>query len=173
MNTRGRLVLNAGLFQIGWLACVFGAQQGWLLLIAIACLAAHVRWVAEDRNEWRSLVQVAVCGWILDCVLGYVGVFDFGDNHLLLPLWLALLWLLFASTLRYSLRWTAQPWWMGSVLGACGGALSYFGGAKLAGVGLPLGLWPSLLLIAAIWALLFPLLHRVARSSIRFSDKGC
>ena len=28
-----RLLVNAGLFQLGWFACVFGAQRPWLLLV--------------------------------------------------------------------------------------------------------------------------------------------
>lgn len=164
MTARWRLLLNAGLFQLGWFACVFGASQPWLLLIALACLAAHLRWVAQAAEELRALLKVGACGWVLDSLLMHLGIFDFeqaGGNGWVLPLWLAGLWLLFASTLRHSLQWTARPWWLGSLLAAIGGPLSYLGGAKLAGVGLPLGVWPSLLLLAAIWAILLPLAHRL------------
>lgn len=164
MSARWRLLLNAGLFQLGWFACVLGASQPWLLLIALGCLAMHLRWVAPAVDEWRAVLKVGVCGWVVDSVLMQLGVFDFGlagGNAWILPLWLAMLWLLFASTLRYSLQWTARPWWLGSLLGAIGGPLSYLGGAKLAGVGLPLGLWPSLLLLAVIWAALLPLTHQL------------
>ncbi|MGY2169072.1 DUF2878 domain-containing protein [Pseudomonas gingeri] len=162
MSNQGRLLLNAGLFQLGWFACVLGAQRPWLLLIAMACLAAHLLWIADDRNEWRLLLQVATCGWVLDSALLHLGLFDFPGSQVVLPLWLAILWLLFASTLRHSLRWTARPWWLGSLLGACAGPLSYLAGAKLAGIGLPFGVWPSAVLLALIWAILLPLLHRLA-----------
>jgi len=155
-------LLNAGLFQLGWFACVLSAQRPWLLLIAIACLAVHLLWIADNRNEWRTLVRVAACGWALDSALLHLGLFEFPGTKVLLPLWLAVLWLLFASTLHYSLNWTARPWWLASLLGACGGPLSYLGGAKLADIGLPLGLWPSLVLLALIWAPLLPALHRLA-----------
>ena len=49
------------------------------------------------------------------------------------------------------------------LLGAVGGPLSYWGGVQLAGAGLPLGTWPSLLVLAAVWALLLPVLHRLGR----------
>jgi len=163
MSRRARLLLNAGLFQLGWFACVLGAQQPWLLLIALACLAIHLRWVAADRDEWRTLLYVAACGWALDSALLHLGVFSFGDSTLLLPIWLALLWLLFASTLLHSLNWTARPWWLGSLLGAVGGPLSYLGGARLADVGLPLGIWPSVLLLGVIWAVLMPGVHWLIR----------
>ncbi|MHC8400811.1 DUF2878 domain-containing protein [Pseudomonas sp. MDT1-17] len=161
------MLLNAGLFQLGWFACVFGAQRPWTLLIAIACLATHLRWIANDPNEWRILLRVATCGWVLDSILLHLGLFSFSDATIVLPLWLAMLWLLFASTLRHSLSWTKRPWWMGSLLGAFGGPLSYLGGARLADVGLPLGVWPSALLIALIWAMLMPALHWIAGQHAR------
>lgn len=167
MSRRGRLLLNAGLFQLGWFACVLGAQRSWLLLIAIACLAIHLLWIANDRDEWRRLLRIAACGWVLDSALFHLGLFDFSGATWVLPLWLAVLWLLFASTLRHSLSWTRRPWWVGSLLGAFGGALSYWGGAKLAGVGLPLGTWPSMLVLALIWAILMPALHHIAEQPAR------
>lgn len=167
MKRRTRLLANAGLFQLGWFACVLGAQRPWLLLIALACLAAHLLWIAEDRHEWRTLLLIAACGWVLDSALLQLGLFDFPDHDWLLPPWLALLWLLFASTLRYSLGWTAQRWWLASLLGAVGGPLSYLGGARLADVGLPLGVWTSLLLLGLIWAPLLPALHWLTRQQQR------
>jgi len=161
------LFLNAGLFQLGWFACVFGAQRPWLLLIAMACLALHLLWVAKAFDAWRSLLRVAVCGWVLDSALMHLGLFTFPGATVFLPLWLALIWLLFASTLPYSLSWTKHPWWVGSLLGALGGPLSYLGGAKLAGVGLPLGVWPSLVLLAVIWAMVMPALHWMAGTRAR------
>jgi len=49
-----------------------------------------------------------------------------------------------------------------SLLGAVGGPLSYCAGSQMAGVHLPLGVWPSLLLLGLIWAVLFPLLQGLA-----------
>jgi MFS family permease len=90
-------------------------------------------------------------------------VFEFGEPRTLIPLWLACLWLLLATTLNHCLAWTAQPWWRGSLLGAIGAPLSYYGGAQIAGVILPYGTWQSLLLIAAIWAVVMPVLHGFAK----------
>ncbi|MHC8377336.1 DUF2878 family protein [Pseudomonas sp. MDT1-16] len=86
---------------------MFGAQRPWTALIAIACLATHLLWIANDPNEWRILLRVATCGWVLDSILVHLGLFSFSDTTIVLPLWLAMLWLLFASTLRHSLNWTS------------------------------------------------------------------
>ena len=156
------LVLNAVLFQLGWFACVFGAQRPWLLLVALACLAGHFLWVGSWRQEGRLVASVMLFGAALDSFLLNLGVFDFAGDSLLLPAWLALLWALFATTLNHSLAWTARPWWLGSMLGAVSGPLSYLGGAKLAGVGMPLGLWPTLLLLAGIWAVVMVVVNGFA-----------
>lgn len=158
MRPTHSLLLNALLFQLGWLACVFGASYPPLLVGALLCLAVHLRWLAQP-GEWRGLLAVMLLGCLLDSLLLHLGVFRFADTDLLLPAWLALLWALLATTLNHSLAWTARPWWLGSLFGALGAPLSYLGGARLAGVELPLGLWPTLLLLGAIWAGVLPLAH--------------
>ena len=161
--TRPRsLILNALLFQLGWFACIFGAQRPWLLAVALACLGAHFAWIARWRAEGRLVASVALFGCALDSFLLNLGVFDFAGDSRLLPAWLALLWALFATTLNHSLAWSARPWWLGCLLGAVAGPLSYLAGARLAGVGLPLGPWPTLLLLAAIWAAVMPVAHGFA-----------
>ena len=157
-----RLLGNALLFQLGWFACVLGARHPWLLWLAAACLLTHLAWLSRP-GEIRPLLAVSVCGWLVDSLLLNLGIFDFAGHPNLLPGWLVLLWPLFASTLRHSLAWSARPWWLASLSGALGGPLSYWGGVQLAGVGLPLGTWPSLLILAGVWALLLPLLHQVVR----------
>jgi len=157
-----RRLANAVLFQLGWFACVLGAQRPWLLPIALACLLAHFRWIARGRGEAWLVAGATLGGSALDSLLLHLGLFDFAGDSPLLPPWLALLWALFATTLNHCLAWTARPWWLGSLLGAVGGPLSYLGGAQLAGVGLPLGLWITLPLLALIWAGLLPVLHGLA-----------
>ncbi|MFG0379370.1 DUF2878 domain-containing protein [Pseudomonas sp. zbq_18] len=162
MTAPRSLILNALLFQVGWFACIFGATRPWLLTVALACLAAHFIWIAHWRNEGRLVASVALFGCALDSFLLNLGVFDFAGDSRLLPAWLALLWALFATTLNHSLAWSARPWWLASVLGAVGGPLSYYAGAQLAGVGLPLGLWPTLLLLSALWAAVMLVAHGFA-----------
>lgn len=156
-----KLIVNALLFQIGWFACVAG-DGAWLALVG-GILLVHLLWVSRWAAEGKLLVSVFLVGSALDSFLLNLGFFDFGEPRTLIPLWLASLWLLMATTLNHCLAWTAQPWWRGSLLGALGAPLSYYGGAQIAGVGLPYGTWPSLLLLAAIWAVVMPVLHGFAR----------
>lgn len=153
---------NAVLFQLGWLACVIGGNSLWLLL-ALAALVIHLRWISSWAAEGRLMLSVVIVGTAVDSVLRYLDVFRFEDAAPLIPLWLMLLWALLATTLRHCLAWSARPWWLASALGAVGGALSYYGGGRLAGVQFPYGEVPTLMVIGVLWAGLFPLLHVMAR----------
>jgi hypothetical protein len=155
-------IANAVLFQLGWFACVLGGNA-FGLFATLAIIALHLALIGSWRTEGKLVIVVFALGSALDSALLKLGVFDFGDASLLTPLWLALLWALLATTLDHCLAWTARPWWLASVLGAIGGPLSYFAGSKLATVYLPLGFWPSMLILAAVWAIAFPCLHWLAR----------
>ncbi len=151
-------IANAVLFQMGWFACVMGGNSYWLLL-PVGVLLIHLLWISSWAAEGKLLLWITALGTVLDSALMLLGVFDFGSDGLLIPLWLILLWAVLGTTLRHCLAWTAKPWWRASLLGAIGGPMSYYAGSKLAGVQLPLGLWPSMVLLAALWAAVFPLLQ--------------
>jgi hypothetical protein len=153
---------NAGLFQLGWFACVFSPAQPWLLLVPLAVLGVHLGWLSSWAQDGKLLLSALLLGAAVDSLLLNLGVFDFGQPRRLIPLWLALLWPLLASTLKHSLAWTARPWWRASLLGAIGAPLSYYAGAQLAGVRLPYGSVPTLLGLALLWALVLPLLQHLA-----------
>lgn len=157
-----KLIANALLFQLGWLVCVFAGDSPWLLIVAVI-IGVHLLWLSSWAAEGKLLLSVFLAGSALDSFLLNLGVFDFGEERQLIPLWLALLWLLLASTLNHCLAWTAQPWWRGSILGALGAPLSYYGGAKIAGVTLPLGTWQTLAILALVWAVVMPVLHGFAK----------
>ncbi|MCW0923357.1 DUF2878 domain-containing protein [Pseudomonas glycinis] len=155
-------IANAVLFQLGWLACVLGGNSLWLLL-AVAALVIHLRWISSWAAEGRLILCIVIVGTAVDSVLRYLDVFRFADASPLIPLWLMLLWALLATTLRHCLAWSARPWWLASALGAVGGALSYYAGGRLAGVQFPYGEAATLIVIGLLWAGLFPLLHLMAR----------
>lgn len=150
---------NAGLFQLAWFATIFSPQQPALLLVPLLVAGLHLLWTG--RGELKLLLAITLLGTLIDSLLMHAGLFEFGEPRLLIPTWLVLMWTLLATTLRHCLAWTARPWWLASALGATTAPLSYYAGARLAGVGLPFGLWPSLLVLAMLWAVLFPLLHQL------------
>lgn len=154
-------LLNAALFQLGWFACVLGGGN-WLWLVALIVLV-HLFYIGSWRREGKLLVSVFLLGSAVDSFLMQFGVFDFGEPRQIIPLWLALLWLLLATTLCHCLAWTARPWWRASLLGVCFAPFSYYAGATLAEVNLPYGKAVTLMLLALVWAALLPVLHGFAR----------
>ncbi len=165
-----KTIANALLFQAGWFACVLGSNSYWLL-IAVGALLIHFLWVSSWAAEGRLVLMVTLVGTVLDSVLMMLGVFDFGTGGYLIPLWLILLWAILGTTLNHCLAWTATPVWRAAVLGAIGGPMSYYAGSQLAQVHLPLGFWPSMTLLALIWAAVFPLLQWLA-ASVRARHPG-
>nr|WP_232964623.1 DUF2878 domain-containing protein [Pseudomonas lactis] len=153
---------NAVLFQCGWFVCVLGGDSRWLL-IGIAALGVHLLWISSWTREGQVILAVTVLGTLVDTALRGLGVFEFNTPGPLIPLWLILLWALLATTLLHCLAWSAQPWWLASLLGAVGGPLSYYAGSQLAGVSFGYGTIPTLIGLALLWAMLFPLLHRIAQ----------
>ncbi|MFS2123298.1 DUF2878 domain-containing protein [Pseudomonas sp. Pseusp97] len=160
MDRRLRLLVNAIWLQVGWWGCVLGARLPALLGLVAVGLMLHLGLCQHRKEEGLAILRVGLAGCLLDTVLGWLGLFDF--RGALLPGWLALLWLVFASGLRHSLAWAARPAWRGVFMGALAGPLAYCAGAPLAGVGLPLGVGTSALLLALIWAVWLPLMLRLA-----------
>ncbi|GHE22638.1 DUF2878 domain-containing protein [Halomonas urumqiensis] len=158
MNTAWRkpgafqALLNVAAFQVGWFACVLGGSLIGAVVAAVI-LTLHLRWLARP-HEWRWIAGFAALGLIVDGSLALAGGFDFGAQPLVLgvlPLWLWLLWPLFATLLHHSLDWLWRRPWLAMLGGATSGPSSYFAGAHLADVTLAPWLLP---VQAIVWALL-------------------
>jgi hypothetical protein len=156
-----KLIANAVLFQIGWFACVLGGTGPWLLVPA-AILCVHFFWISSWAAEGKLVVTVVLAGSAIDSFLLQTGVFEFPGDSLIVPLWLAALWAMLATTLNHCLAWTARRVWLASLLGAVSGPLSYFAGATLSDVRLPLEQLTTLAILVTVWAVVFPLLHGFA-----------
>lgn len=159
---RLKLIANALLFQASWFACVLGGSGPWLMVPALA-LVLHFTWISSWAAEGKLVVSVLLAGAALDSFLLQLGVFSFQDNAVLAPAWLVMLWAVLATTINHCLAWSARPIWLASLLGAIAGPFSYFAGAAMADVGLPLGPLKSALILALVWAITFPLLHAFAQ----------
>lgn len=137
----GKTLLNLAGFQLGWLACVLGGNLMGVTTVALV-LTAHLRWLARP-GEWHWLIGFATLGLIIDGGLSLAGGFAFPAHETLIappyiniPVWLWLLWPLFASLLHHSLGWLWRLPWLAAAGGAIGASLSYLAGARLAGISL-------------------------------------
>ncbi len=100
--------LNFLLYQVGWLACVLGVSWNlqWLGVSIALCLVGIHFWLAADRSVQIKLACTAAAwGLIVDSTQLWLGVFAFPRGSMvawLPPPFMAVLWLQFATTFRYS-----------------------------------------------------------------------
>jgi hypothetical protein len=134
-------------------------------------LAVHV-WLARDsRGELRQLVLVGGVGVAADAILSATGVYDF-PGGVLVPLWLCCLWLAFAAVLGRSLAWLATRPWLALLAGAVVFPLNYWAGQRLGAVEFGLSLPVTLVVMAAVWALLLPQMFRLTARLAAGRERG-
>ena len=161
-----RLLLpNLLLFQAGWFAAVLGAANGmaWLGPLAIAfILAFHIYRAGDRTREGLLILAVLLVGLAFETLLAFSGWVAYpGHESWIAPLWMIALWGNFAATLNVALRSLRSRAWLLAALGLVGGPLAYWAGAGLGAMAW-LQTWQVLLYLALGWALLTPLMGRLA-----------
>ncbi|MGD2062094.1 MAG: DUF2878 domain-containing protein [Nitrospirota bacterium] len=163
-----RVLANVLAFQAGWFACVLGGayQRPWLGTAAAAVIvAAHLAGAGARAREATLVGLVALIGFAWDSALVAVGWFHYASGTIVdggAPAWILALWALFATTLNVSLRWLRGRPLLAAALGAVGGPLAFYTGARLGAVTLS---DPAIALCAqgAGWAALLPILSILAQ----------
>jgi hypothetical protein len=156
--------LNFLLYEAGWLACVLGAATGRENLgtsIAAALVGLHLLLASPRLPELRLILLAALCGLCVDGVLIHLQVLNFpnpGPLPGLPPCWMTVLWMQFASTLRYCLNWLRGQYLLAAGLALVGAPAAFLGGARLGAVTLASPALPGLLLLGVLWAAVIPLL---------------
>ena len=162
------MLANFILFQIGWFACVLGGanDRPWLGTgIAVAIVAWHVGRAARPRDEMILALIAAGIGAVADSALIATDWVRYASGTVVpgtAPVWLVAMWMLFATTLNVSLRWLRRYALAAIALGAAGGPLAYWGGARLGAMEF-LAPVAATAALALGWAVLTPLLIRLAR----------
>ena len=159
---------NFAAFQLGWFACVLGAAHGlpWAGTgVALAIVAWHLARAARPGAELVLVLIAAGVGALWDSGLSALGWIRYPSGVLIegtAPYWIVAMWMLFATTLNASLAWLRRNLPLAAVFGALGGPLAYLGGAKLGALTLA-AQDAALVALALGWAVLTPLLLRLAR----------
>ncbi|MEZ5283819.1 MAG: DUF2878 domain-containing protein [Vicinamibacterales bacterium] len=106
-------LINYALYQAGWFCAVLSAAAGrpWTGgAAALALLAAHI-WLAERRRDEATLALAAgAVGLVADSIPTAAGLLSFPHGEVtpwLCAPWVVVLWMQFATTLRFGLRWIA------------------------------------------------------------------
>jgi hypothetical protein len=166
--TGSALFINVAAFQVGWFACVWGAAHGlaWAgTATVIAVVLWHLLQAHRPGEEAALLLVVGLIGAVWDSASSSLGWTSFPSQTTAAgtaPYWMIALWPLFATTFNVSLRWLKPHLRLAALLGAVGGPISYYAGARLGALEFA-DLARGLLTEAVGWAVLMPLLLVLAR----------
>jgi uncharacterized protein DUF2878 len=158
------IILNFILFQLGWFACVLGGAYGYPLLgslVALSIITYHCYRAADAIKEARLLLLALIVGLVFESIIASQGLAHYSNGQLfdfMAPVWMILMWPLFATTLNLSMRWMKglAPILV-ALLGAVSAPLAYYAGNRLGAVSYE-DITLSLAVIAAAWAVLLPAL---------------
>jgi hypothetical protein len=155
-------LINFGAFYLGWFACVVGAARGLPFAgpaVVVALIGVHLLLAPHRVSELRLIAAVGALGFLIDSVQAALGVFTFAGQPgvWLCPLWLASLWLIFATTLNGSMNWLTGRYAVGAALGAISGPLSYCAAVRIGVIEFP-SVAVSVTALALVWALTVPTL---------------
>ena len=161
-------LLNYAMYQVGWVAAVVGAGLGypWLGMgVALALLVGHFALARRRRAELRLAVAAGFLGLVIDSTQAAVGLLSFPTGIVvswLCPPWIIVMWMQFATTFRFSLRWLVGRPTLAASFGAVGGPIAYMVGERLGAVDLGSPRVVSLLVLSLAWTVAVPTLIRLA-----------
>ncbi|MGQ0800270.1 MAG: DUF2878 domain-containing protein [Pseudomarimonas sp.] len=156
-------------FQIVWIAAVAGAARGWwwagpLALVIFASIQLTIsRWRAAD---FKVMLVAAVLGFAIDSLWVQLGWIQFQSPQpwtTFAPIWIVAMWMGFALTLNHSLSALKAHPVVAVVFGLIGGPLAYWIAASVWHAATIEASWLPYVGLALSWALVTPLLLRLAQ----------
>jgi len=162
-------VVNYIVFQGVWWIAVTAAARGWpsVGLAAIAAAVGWHLWMARRADrEAVLIVAVTAIGFGFELLRLLGGDMRYASGQpvaWLPPFWLVGMWSLLAITLNVSLRWQHRRPWLAALFGMIGGPAAFWAGVRLDGATF-VDATSALIWLAIGWALLMPVLVRLARS---------
>lgn len=149
---------NMVINNLFWAGCVIGRYELiWMVAPAILCYVAlllHARVIRPGQ-----LALPIMLGILIDTLYTATGIFQFEHHRFLLPLWMCLLWIAFATTLPLSLRLLGRNAYLGALTGALGFPFSYYLGHQLGAVNFGLSLPWVIGLVGLTWAIVLPVMY--------------
>ncbi|MBB1269313.1 DUF2878 domain-containing protein [Shewanella sp. SR44-3] len=145
-------LINLILFQAAWFSAVlYPSVASWIMTLLLA-LHFYLSPTVKADAKLLILVPIGVCA---DKLQMHFGVFSGATG--LFPTYLLLLWCFFILSLNHSLLWlTRVHLGMQGVLGALGGAGSYWAGIEAGALQTNLATPLLLCILLCIWGLLLP-----------------
>lgn len=155
-------IINQGLFQISWPACVLGAAYGWawtgVLVVGVLAL-----WQLNRHNrhplDGRMVMVCLGIGVVLDTAWIQMGLLVFAMPWPwagVAPFWIMLLWLALALVINHSMATCKRRPILLAAMGLIGSPMSYYAGSRFGAVEWAAPAWQVVLATGVSWALLLP-----------------
>lgn len=164
------LWINALFYQATWVIAIAGAAHGWWWAgpAALAVFAAWQLTVSlQRRADALLLMYAAAIGFAIDSAFAQSDLLSYAAAapwaHLA-PIWIVALWMSFALTLNHSLAYLKTHPRFAAALGGVGAPLAYLAAAHWGALVFPTLFLPALILLSAGWAVVTPVLCRLAET---------
>lgn len=162
-------ILNFILFQLGWFVCILGAAYNYVyeaIFMSLVIIFLHLKVTKNNTNDLKLFIFALTIGFFFDGFLQLqqlIVYFNPGWPYPLPPLWILVMWVIFAMTLNHSLKWMKGRVLIAMLFGLIGGPLAYLAGEKLNAI--ILNSSSTLYILAIGWAIITPLLMKLSEKS--------
>lgn len=155
-------LINFVIFQLSWFLSATFKESAVPLIIAL--LIIHFLCSSKKKAD-LAILPIALIGITIDQLLMILHIIEIpqSPNHaLIIPVWLMLLWCIFAWSFNHSLQWVNNlSLTKLSILGSVFGTLSYYAALKLNVFNTLLPHIYFIVIMALIWGFLLPFLTRI------------
>lgn len=158
-SPRTRTVVDLVVFHFSWIGIVWGAADRlWSLVAAsfVVHLLLHLGLSPRVGRDAGFALAAGVAGWLLDSLLGLLGIFRFAT--LLAPAWLLLLWVVFSATIETGFGWFRTRLALAALLGLVSGPFSYEVGVRLGALRWGVAPGTGWVVLGIVWAAALPCL---------------
>ena len=135
--TKTKLFLILTGYQLTWLACIFGEKNYSDPLIGfftgLIFLLIYFTYTQNKKKFIYIILSIAIPGYLFDSILVYISIYDFISTMKigLLPIWMLVLWLSFATLFVEILVFFKNYKLIGIILSAFLGPFTYYLGYPL------------------------------------------
>ena len=156
--------LNIIIFNLLWLGLVLGRDS--LIHLTLPSLLIYLACLLRIGDlKVHQILLPAIIGIMIDTSLTFFGIFIFPDSSLIIPFWLIVLWINFSTTITLSLSFIGKNKLVAFGLGATALPFNYTVGERLGAVTFGEPYLFSILTLALVWSVSFPILFMVSHEN--------
>ena len=122
-------ILNGIFYQITWFLCIFYPDRFYAFIAAFLTVGLHLSFKSEKLRELIIILIAGICGYSMDQLMDYINILNTSAKSNS-SLYLAIIWFVFACTLRSSFSFIFKTYVRAISLGVLAPA-SYFFAQKI------------------------------------------